>query len=70
MSAKFVYCMKSLRALDKREYLRIIFLIETICCDPSSELSRRDDFDEGSQHMFYAELKKIIPNYHQILPVI
>ena len=29
------------RALDKREYLMIIFLIliETICCDPSSEPS-------------------------------
>ena len=30
------------RALDKRKYLMIIFLflIETICCDPSSEPSR------------------------------
>ena len=30
------------RALDKMEYFMIIFLflIETICCDPSSELSR------------------------------
>ena len=33
------------RALDKRAYLMIIegqcclFLIETICCDPSSEMS-------------------------------
>ena len=32
----------SIRALDKREYLMIIFLflMETICCDPSSEPSR------------------------------
>ena len=29
-----------------------LFLTETICCDPSSELSRRDGSDEGSQHMF------------------
>ena len=35
-----------------------LFLIETlcymsdpICCEPSSELSRRDGSDEGSQHM-------------------
>ena len=47
-----------------------LFLIETICCDPSSELSSRDGSDEGSQHMFYAELIKIITNYHQILLLI
>ena len=46
------------RALDKREYLMIIFLIliKIICCDPSSELSLRDlttcSSDEGSQHIF------------------
>ena len=28
-----------------------LFLIETICCDPSSEPSRRDSSDEGSQPM-------------------
>ena len=28
-----------------------LFLIETICCDPSSEPSRQDGSDEGSQHM-------------------
>ena len=59
-----------------------LFLFETICCDPSSELSRRDGSDEGLPHLnhlietvqmrahnicFYAELTKIIPNYHQIL---
>ena len=42
-----------IRALDKRGYLKIIkgkfffFLIETICCDPSSEPSRPDGSDEG-----------------------
>ena len=46
------------------------FLIETMRCDPSSEPSRRDGSDKGSQHMFNAELTKIIPNYHQILPLI
>ena len=25
----------------------VLFLIETICCDPSSEPSRRDGSDEG-----------------------
>ena len=45
----------------------VLFLIETICCDPSSEPSHRDGSDERSQHMFYAELSKIILNYHQIL---
>ena len=24
-----------------------LFLIETVCCDPSSELSQRDSSDEG-----------------------
>ena len=27
-----------------------LFLIETICCDPSSEPSQKDSSDEGSQH--------------------
>ena len=29
----------------------IIFLTETVCCDPLSELSHRDGSDEGSQHI-------------------
>ena len=43
-------------ALD--EYLMItegsffLFLIENICCSPSSEPSRRYGSDEGSQHVF------------------
>ena len=41
-----------------------------MCFDPSSEPSHRDSSDEGSQHMFDAELTKIIPNYHQMLPFI
>ena len=60
------------RVLDKRVYLMIFFflsLIETICCDPSAE-PFRDGSDEGSQHKFYAELTKNIPNYHQILLLI
>ena len=31
------------------------FLIETICCDPSSEPSRRDGSDVGSNVCFCAE---------------
>ena len=48
------------RALVKREYLMIIFifLIKTICCDPSSEPSHRDGSDEGSQHMFLCRSNK------------
>ena len=33
--------------------LFLLFLTETICCDPSSELSQRDSSDDGSQHMFF-----------------
>ena len=40
-----------IRALDKREHSIILFLIiETICCDPSSEPSQSDGSDEGSQY--------------------
>ena len=86
-----------IRALDKREYSKIIFLIshrnhnyvvcphqnrlvETVLMkvttdvfmqeNPSSELSRRDGSDEAHNICFYAELTKIISNYHQILPFI
>ena len=41
-----------------------LILIETICCDSSFELSYQDGSDEGSHHIFYADLTKIIPNYH------
>ena len=37
-----------------------LFLIETICCVPSSEPSCQDGSDEVSQHMFFnAELTKL-----------
>ena len=48
---------KYTRALDKREYFLIIrdilllILHKNICCDPSSDPSRHDGSDEGSQHM-------------------
>ena len=35
-------------------------------CDPSSEQSRLDGSDEGSQHMISMRNKK---NYNQILPL-
>ena len=44
-----------------------LFLIKTVCCDPSSELSRRDGSDDGHNICFQAELTNIIPSYHQIL---
>ena len=44
------------------EYLMIIlFLNETICCDPSSEPSCQDGSDEGSQHMFSCRINKNYP---------
>ena len=49
------------------EVLIFLFLNETICCDPSSEPSRRDGIDEGHYICFCAEVTEIIPNYHQIL---
>ena len=51
-------------------YIEAIFLIEAVCCDSSTELSQRDSSDEGSQHMFLDRINKVIPNYHQILPLI
>ena len=47
-----------------------LFLIKTVCCDPSSELSRQDGSDDGHNICFQAELTKIIPSYHQILVLI
>ena len=35
-----------------------LFLIETICCDLSSELSCPDDPDKDSQHMFLCRINK------------
>ena len=45
----------------------MLILYRNICCDPSSEPSRRDGSDEGSQHMVLMKNKK---KYHQILPLI
>ena len=43
------------------EGLCFFFLIETICCDPSSEPSGQDSSDEGSQHMFLCRINKNNP---------
>ena len=58
-------------ALGNREYLMIIrdtFLLilhKNICCDPSSEPSRQDGSDEGSQHMVSIRSKKNYPTIVQ-----
>ena len=39
-----------------------LFWIKNICCDPSSEPSRRDGSDEGSQHMISVRNKKNYPS--------
>ena len=41
----------------------MLILLENICCDPSSETSRRDGSDEGSQHMVSMRNKKTIIKY-------
>ena len=73
-----IYFKYQIRALDENGYLVIIegiFLfsvIESICCDPSSELSCRDGSDEGSPHMFLCRIKKnpqlssITPSYLEL----
>ena len=45
----------------KIEGLFFIFLIKTICCDPSSEPSFQDGSDEGSQYMFLCRTNKNYP---------
>ena len=39
-----------------------LFLIKTVYCDPSSELSRQDDSDTGSQHMVLCRINKNYPS--------
>ena len=51
------------RALDEREYLMILFHIETIGLVKTVQM-------RGHNIRFYAKLTKIIPNYHQILVLI
>ena len=41
-----------------RDIFCLFILLETIFCDPSSELSHRDSSDEGSQHMVSMRSKK------------
>ena len=46
-----------------------LFLIETICCDPSSERSRRDGSDEVSHRIFLCRINKktlIITKYSHL----
>ena len=53
------------------EVFFFLFLIETICCDPSSEPSRQVGSDERSNHTFLCRInKKKEPNYHRLFPLI
>ena len=62
------------RALDKKEYLMIIFLFLIETYNVIAHLNRLDESHHemvqrrGHNIRFYAELTKIIPNCHQILP--
>ena len=70
-SAIIIFGTLSIRVPDKPIFLMIIqgkfslYLIETICCDPSSEPFRRDVQMRGYNICLCAEMTKIIPNYHQ-----
>ena len=61
-------CLHICRALDKKEYFVIIrdnfcqFCTKNLCCDPSSDPSRQDSSDEGSQHMVSIRNKKNYPS--------
>ena len=67
---------KCFRAVEKKEYLVIskdIFLLilhVNMCCDPSSEPFRRDNSNEGPQHMVLMRNKKKIssntPSYLEL----
>ena len=45
-----------------RWFRREVTTYKTICCDPSSEPSRRDGSDEGSQHMVLCRINKNYPS--------
>ena len=48
----------------------LLFFVETICCDPHLNCLDETVQMRGHNIWFYAELTKIIPKYHQILPLI
>ena len=51
----------------------LLFLIETICCEvvkPHLNCLVETVHMRGYNRCFLAELTEIIPNYHQILPLI
>ena len=59
------------RALDKRESLMIIFLLsKPYVVTPHLNCLVNTVQMRGHSICFYTELIKIIPNYHQILPLI
>ena len=43
-----------------------LFLTETIRCDPSSESSRRNDSDEGSQLVFIQNKQKLVERLERL----
>ena len=63
--------MSNIRALEKvREYLMIIFyyLNHNVVTPHMNRLNETVQM-RGHNIGFYAELTKIIPNYHQLLPL-
>ena len=70
-----VFLIMLIRALDRGEYLVIIrdnfSYFSSKSCDVTPHLNRLDETVQMRDHntSFYAELTKIIPDYHQILPL-
>ena len=56
--------------IDKSKKKIVLFLIETIYCYPHLNRGVKTVQMSGYITCFYAELTKIIPNYHQILPLV
>ena len=46
----------------------LLFLIEIICCDPSSEPCCRDGSDDGSQCMFLCRINQNYPKLSSNMP--
>ena len=70
---QYFFSIMNRRALDKRRYLMIIFFISHRNHNVvTPHLNRLVKTVQISDHniCFYAELTKIIPNYHHILPLI
>ena len=56
--------------MDNLGIIGHIFPIKTFFCDPPLEPSHRDGSNEGSQHVFLGEIRKIICELSSVPPLI